>query len=37
MTIAEIAFACGFSDLDEFDRLFAAQFGDSASAFRDRR
>ncbi len=37
MTIAEIAFACGFSDLDEFDRLFAARFGDSASAFRDRR
>ena len=37
MTIAEIAMACGFTDLQRFRFQFIARFGDAPSAFRVKR
>ncbi len=37
MTIAEIAMACGFTDLQRFRLQFIARFGDAPSAFRVKR
>lgn len=37
MTVAELAFACGFSSLGEFTRLFTARFGVDPADFRRRR